>query len=437
MLARVDPLRLGLALVVLALAVYMLSNPVRRNTYNHFVWQAAALFEGRFSIAFPVDSGPHVNGYFQDVMPLAGEPGRGLLPFPPLPALLLLPFVALFGLATDATLVAMVLGALNVGLAWRMTLRVTDNRAAALLATIFFGFGTVHWYAAMLGSTWFLAHVVAITFLLLGITLALDGERAERARAALRRLSGAGRDAWFVPIQFMAGFVFGLAALARLPVLLGAPFFALIGGGSSYRARALSAGLGALIPFGLLLGYNLAASGQLFNPAYEWLYQTEYLGYMPPGMEINRDYAIEDPRHVPLNSLIMFLWPPVIRPECGLELLAVSCPLVQPDKIGMSIVLTSPAYLLAVPLVLAGWRQRLVLGAALAVVAIAAFNLMHFSQGWVQFGYRFSNDLAPFALVLVTLAIAWFGVRRLTVALVGLSVLINAWGAYWGIALGW
>ena len=28
---------------------------------------------------------------------------------------------------------------------------------------------------------------------------------------------------------------------------------------------------------------------------------------------------------------------------------------------------------------------------------------MHFSQGWVQFGYRFSNDVAPFALVLVAL----------------------------------
>ena len=37
---------------------------------------------------------------------------------------------------------------------------------------------------------------------------------------------------------------------------------------------------------------------------------------------------------------------------------------------------------------------------------------MHFSQGWVQFGYRFSNDFAPFALVLVTLAIAWLGDAR-------------------------
>jgi len=77
------------------------------------------------------------------------------------------------------------------------------------------------------------------------------------------------------------------------------------------------------------------------------------------------------------------------------------------------------------------------MGSALAVVAIAFVNLMHFSQGWVQFGYRFGNDFAPFALVLVTLAIARYGVRLLTVGLVALSVLINAWGVYWGVTLGW
>jgi DNA mismatch repair protein MutH len=55
----------------------------------------------------------------------------------------------------------------------------------------------------------------------------------------------------------------------------------------------------------------------------------------------------------------------------------------------------------------------------------------------VQFGYRFSNDFAPFALVLVTLAIAWRGPRPLVVGLVVLSVLVNAWGVYWGVTLGW
>ena len=64
----------------------------------------------------------------------------------------------------------------------------------------------------------------------------------------------------------------------------------------------------------------------------------------------------------------------------------------------MSVLLTSPAYLLAIPVLRRYGRSRLVTGAVLAVGFIALVNLMHFSQGWVQFGYRFSNDAAPFAL---------------------------------------
>ena len=97
---------------LVALAVYFLSNPDRQNFYNHFVWQADAYLHGHVAIPYPVDS-PVSNGYFQDVLP--GPPlgpagitnpaipeGQALLPFPPLPAILLLPFVALLGLTTNS-----------------------------------------------------------------------------------------------------------------------------------------------------------------------------------------------------------------------------------------------------------------------------------------------------------------------------------------------
>ena len=460
-LERLDPALIGVAFVVVALAVYYFSDTGRTGFYNHFVWQADAYLHGRFAIAYPVTDGPFTNGYFQDVMQLSAAPGAlsyALLPFPPLPAILLTPLVAVFGLATDSQLFGVVLGAINVGLAWRMTTRLTERRGAAMLATIFFGFGTVAWYASMLSTTWFLAHVVAITFTLLGITLALDGERRERALAAMRALKGgAGSSnpviaafegssmflAWyrrarpyFEPVQFMAGLVFGVAALARLTVIFAAPFFLFVGPGGSIFKRGASAALGAVIPVALLLVYNVLSSGHLFNPVYDFLYHSEYLGYMPPDMQINTSYGIEDVRHIPLNLVIMLAWPPVIPPDCGLSSI-LSCAGTKPDQIGMSVLLTSPAYLLAVPLVISHWRERIVMGSALAVVAIAFVNLMHFSQGWVQFGYRFGNDFAPFALVLVTLAIARYGVRLLTVGLVALSVLINAWGVYWGVTLGW
>jgi hypothetical protein len=467
-LDAIKPVHIGIFFVILALGIYVFSNPARLGWYDHFVWQADAFLHGRFAIAYPVTEGPNVNGYFQDVMPLPTEPGApsyGLLPFPPLPAVLLMPFVAMFGLAADDQLLGAILGAINVGLAWRMVTRLTERNSVAALATLFFAFGTVHWYAAMLSTTWFLAHVVATTFLLIGITLALDAERREQLRARFTELfSDDAPDedqhevvatfeesslflAWLRALranvdgmQFAAGLVFGIAALARLPVILGAPFFVFVGGGGSYRRRALSAGLGAVIPVALLLAYNLAATGHLFNPAYEWLYQHEYLGYLPPGFEIDRSWGIEDPRHIPRNSLIMLGWPPEVTPQgtdCGLSLFDPSCPVLRPSTIGMSIFLTSPAYLLAVPVIATAWRKRVVMGSLLAIGAIALLNLAHFSQGWVQFGYRFSNDFAPFALILVTLGIARLGVRWLSVGLVAASIVINAWGVYWGVKLGW
>jgi hypothetical protein len=308
------------------------------------------------------------------------------------------------------------------------------------LATLFFAFGTVHWYAAMLGSTWFFAHVVAITFLLPAITAALDGERIERAKDLLIRAGGrVVRRDLLDPMQFLAGFLFGVAALARLTIIFGAPFFVFVGGGGSYFRRALSAGLGASLPILALLAYNLASTGHFFNPAYDWLYHHEYLGYMPAGFQIDTSLGIEDIGHIPLNLLIMLGWPPMFHPECPTALLTTppGCAVLSPDAIGMSVLLTSPAYLLAVPLVAKGWRQRLVLGSALAVLAIAVVNLMHFSQGWVQFGYRFSNDFAPFAVVLVALGIAYLGARWWVIGLVALSIAINAWGVYWGVVNGW
>src|SRR3712207_1037303 len=87
------PVPIGLFFVAVALGVNVFSNPSRIGGYAHFVWQADAFLHGRIAIAYPVHEGPHVNGYSQDVMPLPsapGQPGYGLLPFPPLPAVLLM-----------------------------------------------------------------------------------------------------------------------------------------------------------------------------------------------------------------------------------------------------------------------------------------------------------------------------------------------------------
>jgi hypothetical protein len=462
---RLPALAVGAGLVALALVAYWL--PGSERYYNHFVWQALAFLDGRAWIDWPVaGSFPNGNEWMQDVYPLSeltGETYGALLPFPPLPALLLLPFVAIGGLATDIRAVSVVLGAVNVGIAWWAFGRLAVSRRIRLATTVFFGFGTVAWYAAQLGTTWFFAHVCALTFVLLAVGVALGADpdaddELEDARAPLdlvrRGLAALARPVALIDgRQFFAGLLFGIACTARLTVVFGAPFFMLVGGGGTWLRRSASAGLGAAIPIALLLAYNVATTGHIFHPGYEYQYQKEASGYQALGY--NPDWDIEDARYLPQNLGIMFLSTPAILPDHEVNVFGETdeplctdpdadrglfdrdCPVAVPRAIGMSILLTSPAYLLA------GWalwsrRSRLVAGAYLAVLAIAFVNLLHFSQGWVNFGYRFSNDFVAFALPLVAIGMSRRGgVGRLGVMLIAAAVLINLWGVIWGNILGW
>jgi hypothetical protein len=454
-LDRIPAVVIGAALVGAALLVYWFSGYDR--IYNHFVLQAIAFLNGRADIPTPA---------YQDVLPILGADGqptgRGLLPFPPLPAVVLMPFVALWGIATDERQVSAVLGAVDVGLAWWMLGRLAVGRRIRIVTTIFFGFGTVFFYAAQLGTTWFFAHVVAVTFVLLAVGVALGAdpgaddelESAPPLRGLLGDIGAALRNprGLLDGRQVLAGFLFGLACTARLTIVFGAPFFMFVGGGGSWVRRSISAGIGAAIPVALLLLYNLATTGHLLHPGYDYLYALEASGY--PGLHYHPTWSIEDLRYVPQNLQIMFFSTPVfspaaipssvgtgarlcVEPGAVRGLFDLACPIALPRDVGMSVLLTSPAYFLVVPAIIAG-RSRLVAGAFLAILAIAFVNLMHFSQGWVQFGYRFSNDFVVFAIVLVAIGMARRGrVGLLGLWLVGLSVAINAWGVIWGNLLGW
>ena len=443
--------------------------------YDHFVWQASAFLEGQAAIRYPVagSAASHGNAYFQDVLPVATADGvgRGLLPVPPLPAVLLLPFVAVWGLATDDQTLFSILAAVDVAICWWMLGRLRLRPPVRLATTIFFAFGTVFWYTAQLATTWYQAHIVAVGLAMVAIAIALGADPAAQddepgfddpdVPAPRFRPSFPTWRGWIAVDrrQFLAGFLFGLACTARLTVVFAAPFFLFVGAGGNWWRRGWSAGLGAIIPVGLLLAYNIVTTGELIHPAYDYLYRLESFAY--PSLGYDPRWGVEDARYLPQNAAIMFLslpdvFPSTLPDSLGVNdtavcldpgavrgLFDVSCPLAVPRDVGMSVLVTSPAWLLAIPALRRYGRSRLVTGAALAVVVVVVVNLMHFSQGWVQFGYRFSNDAAPFALLLVALGMERFVDRGrawampAAIGLVLLSITINAWGVAWGRLLGW
>ena len=199
---------------------------------------------------------------------------------------------------------------------------------------------------------------------------------------------------------------------------------------------------------GALLVYNLVVSGTLFNPVYESLYQYEVWAY--PELNYHAAWALQDFRYIPQNLGIMLGGLPDIMPSCDSGVArelwsSAGCSWLVPNPVGMSLLLTSPAWLVAaaaLPLL----RDRRVAGGFLATLAIAIVNLMHFSQGWVQFGYRFSLDFAPFLLVPLALGAERLVARHgrgaprgglLVGGLIAVSIAVETWGLVWARVLGW
>ena len=95
-----------------------------------------------------------------------------------------LPFVAVWGLATDDQAIFTVLAAIDVAICWWMLGRLPVRAAVRLATTIFFAFGTVFWYTAQLATTWYQAHIVAVGLALLAVGLALGARPAAQRRTS-------------------------------------------------------------------------------------------------------------------------------------------------------------------------------------------------------------------------------------------------------------
>jgi len=99
-------------------------------------------------------------------------------------------------------------------------------------------------------------------------------------------------------------------------------------------------------------------------------------------------------------------------------------PYIQFGWHGMSLLLTTPGYIFLLwPRVKSSLHTAL--WAVVAPIALAGF--MYQNDGWIQFGYRFSNDFS-FALIML-LAIGGRPLTRTWKALILVGVVVNLFGA--------
>lgn len=371
---------------------------------SHFVYLANGWLHGHL----------YIEGTPPDLSDYTLYKGHWYVAFPPLPAILMLPLVAIFQLSYQAVITltfSLGMGILNIALMlWVLrrfvhycaveapeALRTHYSFGTLAFLLVFFALGTEHLYATMQGNVWYLAHVVATTFLLLYI-----GETLGKRR------------------PWLAGIFLGLAALSRSTTLFAFPFYLLLvfvherrQPRVMWRQWIIFGAMLALFLLGMLL-YNEARFGSFLDFGYSTM------NVNPLVRNDLHTFGQFNKHFIRINLPYMFWNPPV---------LLKTFPYVSFNPFGTGIFWTMPALLFA--FLSFRYRERRWLAAALlsACILPIILLLMYFNTGWYQFGYRFAMDFLPFALLLAALGmrgrIGWF--ER---SLILLAVLVNVWGYY-------
>ena len=453
--------KLALAVYLFCTCVYLATagqRLLRPSSDTHFVYQAQCFLERRLDLGrtpphqndwaeveyLTLRSGEQVAGQFLRAEPtrfrplhgplrtipaeeIAGRQKKYFVSFPPLPAVLMLPLVALFGLRmNDVLFTALLAGAVPalLFLLFRRLPRLLAERArneepvpvfdaradlardlwlAGLLA-----FGSVFYFSAVLGQVWFTAHIVSMLLMALFLLCVLPLRHPALAGLCIGGL--------FLtrPQMALVGLLFVFELLrassgGRLPRTLRE--FAAVRWSALVRGAVVAA-LPCLALCALGCVFNYLRFGRPFEFGHSFLQTMQ-------ADNIQR-YGLFNYHYLPRNLAAALVLLPKLLPRP---------PFVQVSYHGMSLLLTTPALLCLL------WPQDAPGSAArslrtcvlLTALPIALLGLLYQNDGYVQFGFRFSLDYMLLAVLALWLGGA--GRARGFRALVLFGVLVNLFGA--------
>jgi len=360
---------------VIAFVVIAIVSRGRSSPYNNYVLLAQAFLAGHTWITYP--------GSYIDALPFAGQ---YYVIEAPMPALLLLPFVAVLG-GANQTLLAIVLAAIGIGAAYEIGERLGVSPVRNAWICAFLLGGTDLLWAAMLGDVWFIAHVSAVCFTLLALAECLGKKRG-----------------WLVAL-------FGACAvLSRFDLVLALPVYAYL----LQSRRTLAVFAATLAPFVLFwVWYNFARWGTWYDIGYTaWYHQDQ------AGSPVGSPFQL---RYFPYQLWSFFVQTPVPIPRY---------PYLEPTYNGVALTWTSPALLLAF---FARAPRNWLVAMWAAVILTAAPNFVYYVNGYAQFGMRHALDFEPFLVVLMFMAMRENAARWMNVAayaLIAYSVAVGLWGCW-------
>jgi hypothetical protein len=305
---------------------------------------------------------------------------------PILPAVLLMPFAAIWGIDnTNQVYFSIAVGAIDVALAWRLLGRFRLTLDARIWLTFFFGAGTIIWFESIEGSSWAVSMTVAAMMTLLALDETFDKGR-----------------------PLVVGLFAGVGALARYDLAFVWPVYAALLW--LWRRRSIPQ-LFWFIPGCAITGITYMA---LNYARYHSIFDLGVASYLSTTSDAGKKlFSII---YLPNNLFTLFFMAPRID---------TSFPYIYPTFGGQSILTTSPAFLLAFR---ASWRRLDVLLVAAGALLAATPVLLYVGNGASQFGTRHFVQAFPFVLLLMAL-----GHRRMdqmSRILIAISFCLIAWGIW-------
>ncbi len=403
--------KIALAIYIAVTLLFYLSTPKERlsahTPYNHFALLAECWSQGRLDLGGPPPAYTGNNDF-------AVFHGRYYISFPPFPAVLLLPAVLLHKGAQHVRDGLVFLGLSGIApavlfLALEKLRERGENlrsEASNIALSLLFALGSVYWFSSVQGTVWFAAHVVGA------------------ALAALYIYTSIGAHS---PV--LAGLFLGLGFATRTPLGFAFPFF-LYQALRAHQRGPLPEGAGllsiikntradifekSLLPFAvapslllsLLLWHNAARFGNPFEFGHGLL-DIAWRGRIDK-------WGLASYHYLGRNLAVMLTSLPFTRtPGAPFQI----------NAHGLALWITTPIFAWAI------WPKQS--GALFKALALSAFfvalpSLLYQNSGWIQFGYRFSNDYALFLFVMIAL-----GARRFNVSfwlLAACAIAVNAFGA--------
>jgi hypothetical protein len=300
--------------------------------------------------------------------------GHYFMYWPPFPAVMLMPFVAVFGVKFSDVFFTLGIGALNVLLV-AYTFRVFDetgiipiDRDTRGLLTIFFAFGSVHLFLASLGVVWFTSQVIAFLCSILAFLASI-------------RLKG-------YPAFFFTSLALACATLTRNQLIfvgIWPAYFLIRSNRSVYIKKLIAlfsvAALPILVAVVLNGLYNYSRFGNVLQ--YGFSYQN-YGSFFEPDFLKYGAFSIH---YLYTNFFYNFIFYPFPTSSTTLK--------------GGSLFLLSPLFIASFWAFTNSNLRKTVIVLWLSIIAVLIPILLNIGTGWQTFGPRYTLDFA-FPLLLLT-----------------------------------